>query len=169
MLYAVEEPETTVGRTAPDLDRLLADLTSEERSTIAFLDLQKLKVEQANLSRGAAAALTEPTYGVVACLRMWTLVVERMEHEWSGVDYHMVYEYLNELTVRDTIDNFVEAMPASLARKVNRVLAAVDRRFKAVTTEDGGSELAQYWRPLAEGSETRWWWTRKPTILPPGW
>jgi hypothetical protein len=100
---------------------------------------------------------------------MWTLLVERMEDEWSRVEYHLVDEYLIELTVRDAIEGYVEAMPAALARKVGRVVAMLDHRFEAVTTEDGGSELAQYWLPLAEGREIRWWWTRKPTVLPPGW
>ncbi|MEU8796161.1 hypothetical protein [Spirillospora sp. NPDC048819] len=153
----------------PELRSLVSGLSSEERSTIGMLDLQRLKVEQAGVGAATAAQMTEPLYGVFACLRMWFFLVLRMEQSWPRTDYYMVYEYLNDLTVRDAIEEYLDAMPVGLKAKIGRVVGRLDERYSAVTVDDGGAELAQYWRPLAEGRECRWWWTRKPQELPPGW
>lgn len=148
-----------------EVDRLARRLTPEDRRIIAFLDLQRLQVENA----GRKFQGTEPIYGVLACLRFWGVLIGHMEDGWRGQDFHMVYEYLNDLTVRDGIEEFMEAMPPGLRTKMRVCLDELDRRYQAVTHDDGGAELAQYWRPLAEGLETRWWWTRRPDVLPPGW
>jgi hypothetical protein len=145
-----------------ELDRLL---TPEDRRAIAFLDLQRLQVE--NTDRAFQAC--EPTYGVLNCLRFWETLICRMEDGWPRQDYYLVQEYLNDLTVRDGIEDFIEAMPPALRVKVCSSLDGLDERYRAVTQDDGGAELAQYWRPLAEGREARWWWTRRPDVLPPGW
>jgi hypothetical protein len=112
--------------------------------------------------------MTEPVYGVFACLRGWCFLIERMEREWRCTDYYMVYEYLNALTVRDALDGYLDAMSPSLQEKMRGVVIRFDDRYAAVTVDDGGAEFARYCRPLAEGRETRWWWTRKPLSLPPG-
>jgi hypothetical protein len=148
-----------------ELNRLVRTLTPEDRQVIAFLDLQRLQVENTGLSVQA----TEPTYGVLNCLRFWEILIRRMEDEWRRQDYYLVEEYLNVLTGRDGLEDFIEAMPPASGVKVRSSLDRLDHRYLAVTQEDGGAELAQYWRPLAEGRETRWWWTRRPEVLPPGW
>ncbi|MFC5752179.1 hypothetical protein [Actinomadura rugatobispora] len=153
----------------PELASLSRGLSPEERSTIGMLDLQRLKVEQSGVGTATAAQMTEPLYGVFACLRTWCLLIRRMEQGWPRTDYYMVYEYLNDLTVRDAIEEYLDTMPTGLKEKVRRVVARLDGRYSAVTVDDGGAELAGYWRPLAEGRECRWWWTRKPQELPPGW
>jgi hypothetical protein len=60
-------------------------------------------------------------------------------------------------------------MPPALRAKVSRAVVLIDREYEAATVDDGGGELARYWGPLVEGHETRWWWKRKPRLLPPGW
>ncbi|MFC7262285.1 hypothetical protein [Streptomyces lutosisoli] len=77
--------------------------------------------------------------------------------------------YLNDLTVRDSLEEYVEALPQQVAAKIRGTLDLLDERYTTVTTPDDGAELSPYWRPLAEGREARWWWLRKPTVLPPGW
>ncbi|WP_147341085.1 hypothetical protein [Actinomadura logoneensis] len=132
---------------------------------IALLDLQVLARENA----GRTFRADDPTYSVLNCLRFWEILISRMEDGWSRQDYYMVYGYLNDLDVRGAVEAFLDAMPSSLRAKVGRCVERLDARFRAVTREDGGAELSQYWRPLAEGNEVRWWWTRCPTELPPGW
>jgi hypothetical protein len=148
-----------------EVARLLGGLTLEDRRAIAFLDLQVLTRENADRKFQD----TEPVHGVLNCLRRWEFLVRRMENGWPAQDYYLVYEYLNDLTVRDGIEDFLEAMPTAVHAKFDRCVGRLDARYRDVTHEDGGSELAQYWRPLAEGRETRWWWTRCPLELPPGW
>jgi hypothetical protein len=157
---------STVSSEADALDRRL---TPEDRAAVSLLDLQRLQVERAGVSERTAGQLREPTYGVLSCLRLWQVLIHRMERDWSSTDYYMVYEYLNDLTVRDSLEEYVEALPQQVAAKIRGTLDLLDERYTTVTTPDDGAELSQYWRPLAEGREARWWWLRKPTVLPPGW
>lgn len=146
-------------------DRLVRSLTPEDRQSIALLDLQALARENA----ARAFRASEPAHGVLACLRTWESLIARMEEGWPGQDYFMAGEYLNVLTARDALEDFLEALPASLSAKVGRCVGRLDARYRAVTREDGGAELSHFWQPLAEGREVRWWWTRRPADLPPGW
>lgn len=151
------------------LYQLRKSLTPDEHALIGLLDLQRGTVARPSTGAEFAAELAEPTYGLFASLQMWELLARRMEDEWRGIDYHLVGEYLYELTVRDAIDDYLDAMPQPLRDKVGRLVARIDERFRALTTEDDGAELAQHWKPLADGQEIRWWWTRKPLEFPPGW
>ena len=151
------------------LDQLRKSLTPDEHAIIGLLDLQRSAVRQPSKGAEFAAELTRPTHGLFVRLQMWELLARRMEDEWRGVDYHLVDEYLYELTVRDVIDDYLDAMPRPLRDKVARVVARIDERFRALTSDDGGAELAPHWKPLTDGEEIRWWWTRKPLVLPPGW
>ncbi|MBG6086303.1 hypothetical protein IW256_000416 [Actinomadura viridis] len=92
-----------------------------------------------------------------------------MEDEWVRQDYYLADEYLNVLTSRDRAEDFLEVMPAGLRAKTSRCIDRLDARFRDLTFEDRGAELSKYWYPLAEGQEVRWWWTRRPIDLPPGW
>ncbi|QKG22718.1 hypothetical protein [Actinomadura verrucosospora] len=144
---------------------LVRSLTPEDRQAVALLDLQVLAAENA----GRDFQDTTPTYGVLNCLRFWEILISRMEEGWRRQDYYMVYEYLNVLTVRSGIEEFLDAMPTALRTKTDRCVGRLDARYRAVTYEDGGAELSHYHRPLADGREVRWWYTRRPNELPPGW
>ncbi|MGW4792968.1 hypothetical protein ACWEPC_11215 [Nonomuraea sp. NPDC004297] len=136
---------------------------------INVLDLQRLAVETKDLAPEAAASAKEPIYGVLSSFRMWECLIHEMEEEWPGGGYCMVYEYINDLTVRDGLEEYCEALQGMARTKLAGALDRLDERFRAVTYEDGGAELGRYWRPLAEGRETGWWWTRRPKDLPSGW
>lgn len=151
------------------LDQLWQSVGPEDHAELGLLDLQQLVVEQSRVSAHTAAQIKEPQYGVFACLRMWQALARRMAGDWSDTDYYMVYEYLNILTVRDHIEAYIDAMSPVLTTKIRRAVTGIDAEYRDATVEDGGAELAQYWKALAEGRETRWWWTRKPKVLPPGW
>ncbi|MEV0297731.1 hypothetical protein [Nocardia sp. NPDC050710] len=152
-----------------DLDDLLASLTPDERNAVAALDARRLEVERARLSRVVAAQVSTPMYGAFASLRMWDVLVRNMEDFWSACDYYMVYEYLNMLDVRSGIEENLAEMPTSLQRKVERVVTDLDRRFREVTEDDVGTELARYSKRVASGIDLPWWRTRKPKVLPTGW
>ncbi|MEV7801373.1 hypothetical protein AB0O28_00300 [Microbispora sp. NPDC088329] len=134
------------------MEALAAGLTPEERQELAVLDLQRLVEEKEGMA---------PEYAAWA--------VYDMEQEWPEQDFYMVYEYLNDLTVRDGLEEYCEVSSGKLRAKLRCALDRLDERYRAVTYEDGGAELGQYWRPLSERTETRWWWTRRPNDLPPGW
>ncbi|WP_327358366.1 hypothetical protein [Streptomyces sp. NBC_01304] len=152
-----------------EVDALVRRLTDEDRAAMGLLDLRQLQVEQAGVSEEIARQMLLPRHGVVSCLRMWHVTIGDMEQDWRTNNSYMVYEYLNDLTVRDKLEGYVEALPDPVAAKVRRTLDALDERYMNVTTADGGAELAYYWRALADGRETRWWWLRKPVTLPRGW
>ncbi|WP_327586284.1 hypothetical protein OHA25_04085 [Nonomuraea sp. NBC_00507] len=136
---------------------------------ISVLDLQRLALETKDMAPEYAAQLEEPIHGVLSSLGLWENLIHDMEEGWPGKDYYLVYEYLNDLTVRDGLEEYCDALQGTVRTKLTSALDRLDERYRAVTHEDGGAELAQYWRPLAEGVEIRWWWTRRPNDLPPGW
>ncbi|NRQ32553.1 hypothetical protein HII36_11985 [Nonomuraea sp. NN258] len=134
---------------------------------IRVLDLERLAVERGRVAPEDAGRIQEPVYGVLHSLRMWEVLIRDMEEGWPY--RYLVYEYINDLTVRDGLDEYGEALRGTVRDKFAGALERLDARFRAVTREDGGAELARYWRPVAEGRETRWWWARRPEELPEGW
>lgn len=151
------------------LAALYANLTPTEREVVAELDAQRLELERSGLSPEVAAQVTTPIYGVLACLRMWDHLVRDMESAWADCDYYMVYEYLNILDVRSSINEYLDKMPVRLQHKLRRLVTDLDNRFREVTEYDGGAELRTYSKRLKDGTELGWWWFRKPNVLPPGW
>ncbi len=111
----------------------------------------------------------EPRGGLLDSLRTWEWLVEAMEGGWKAPNTSMVYEYLHELTARDRLEGFRGGMRDPLRYKFDCLLDDLDQRFRTCTFHDQGEELAQYWKPLAEGRETRWYWLRRPITLPPIW
>ncbi|MFG1961810.1 hypothetical protein [Nonomuraea sp. NPDC049028] len=134
---------------------------------IRVLDLQRLAVEKEGRTPEQAAQTRDPIYGVLSSFSIWEDLINDMEEGWPGRDFG--YTYLNDLTVRDGLEEYCEALQGTAHTRLTRTLDRLDERYRAVTHEDGGAQLARYWRPLAVGNETRWWWTRAPNDLPPGW
>ncbi|MEV0381933.1 hypothetical protein [Nonomuraea sp. NPDC050643] len=155
-------------RRGSETEAFAGSLTSDERQPIRVLDRQRLALEKESMPPERAAQYEEPIYGLLSSLKWWADLIHDME-EWPGQDFYPVYEYLNELTIRDGLEEYCEALQGTARTKLTSTLSRLDERYRAVTHEDGGAELARYWRPLAEGKETRWWWTRRPNDLPPGW
>lgn len=71
-----------------------------------------------------------------------------------------IYEYTNDLTVRDRLQRVVQGARPGLRAKLERALAEGDRRFEAATEESA--------RPLGEFGEASppWWWRRMPRRRP---
>jgi hypothetical protein len=80
-------------------------------------------------------------------VRRWTDLVRAVEHGYDD----SIYEYTNDLSVRDRLEDLVTAASPTLRAKLERALAPVDERFTAATEEAA--------RPLGERSP---WWRRVP-------
>jgi hypothetical protein len=84
-------------------------------------------------------------------------------HEWQrfvtaverGYD-DSIYEYTNDLSVRDRLERVVAGAGPGLRAQLERTLAADDARFEAATEEAP--------RPLGATYAT-WWWRRVPRRL----
>jgi hypothetical protein len=81
-------------------------------------------------------------------VRQWTDFVHAVERGYDD----SIYEYTNDLSVRDILQRLLTAASPALRAKLERALAPVDERFTAATEESA--------QPLgtADGS----WWRRVP-------
>jgi hypothetical protein len=84
-----------------------------------------------------------------AMLRRWSDFVTRVERGYDD----SIYEYTNDLSVRDRLERVVSAASPGLRAQLERTLAADDARFEAATEEAE--------RPLG-ATYTTWWWRRVP-------
>jgi hypothetical protein len=94
--------------------------------------------------------LPERTLG--ALLRGWSDLVTGVERGYAD----SIYEYTNDLSVRDRLEGVVQGAGAGLRVKLEGALAEGDRRFEAATEEGA--------RPLGEFGDASppWWWRRVP-------
>ncbi|MFC4011021.1 hypothetical protein ACFOY2_27590 [Nonomuraea purpurea] len=75
---------------------------------IRVLDLQRLALEKESAPERMGQT-EEPIYGVLSSLKWWEDLIHDMEG-WPGQDFYPVYEYLNELTIRDGLEEYCEAL-----------------------------------------------------------
>ena len=67
-----------------------------------------------------------------------------------------IYDYTNELTLRDQADRLLDEIPPILKKKVKNLLSDWDKRFDEATNVVS--------EPLL-GENPQWWWYRIPKIL----
>ena len=108
------------------------DLTQEEREELARL-----------LAELAARAGREDSLG--AMLGRWSAFVTTVERGYED----SIYEYTNDLSVRDRLERVAAGAGPALRAKLARALAADDGRFEAATEEAA--------RPLGADRATAWW------------
>ena len=114
------------------------ELSPEERE-----ELERLLAELARRS-GREDSLS-------AMLRRWSDFVTEVERGYDD----SIYEYTNDLSVRDRLADVAAAAGPGLRAKLDRVPAEDDRRFAAATEASP--------RALGESTEaSRWWWRRVP-------
>jgi hypothetical protein len=82
----------------------------------------------------------------------WARFVTAVERGYDD----SIYEYTNDLTVRDRLERVVSGASPGLRAQLEAKLAPDDRRFEAAT------EAAV--RPLG-ATYTTWWWRRVPRRL----
>lgn len=87
-----------------------------------------------------------------AMLRRWSAFVTQVDRGYDD----SIYEYTNDLSVRDRLERLVQGAGPALRAELERVLAEDDRRFAAATDDSA--------RALGEFGETSppWWWRRVP-------
>jgi hypothetical protein len=114
------------------------DLTEEEREELGRL-----------LAELAARTGREDSLG--AMLGRWSSFVTDVERGYDD----SIYEYTNDLSVRDRLESVVEGAGPGLRAKLDASLAEDDRRFAAATQEAA--------RPLGEFMDAGpSWWRRVP-------
>jgi hypothetical protein len=85
-------------------------------------------------------------------LRRWSGFVTEVERGYDD----SIYEYTNDLSVRDRLASVAASAGPGLRAKLDGVLAEDDRRFVAAT-----EETARALREVTEASPS-WWWRRVP-------
>ena len=114
------------------------DLTREEREELARL-LAEL------------AARTGREDSLDAMLGRWSAFVTSVERGYED----SIYEYTNDLSVRDRLESVAAGAGPALRVKLQRASGEDDRRFEAATQE-AGHPLGEF----AEGAPP--WWRRVP-------
>jgi len=84
-----------------------------------------------------------------ALLQKWSRFVTAVERGYDD----SIYEYTNDLSVRDRLERVIACASPGLRAQLEGVLAAEDKRFEAATEEAA--------RPLGV-AYTGWWWRRVP-------
>lgn len=118
---------------------LRVELNPEERS------------ELESLLRQTAAESTQRSLNEL--LGHWSDFVRAVERGYDD----SVYEYTNDLSVRDRLEKLVAAASPTLRQKLESVIAPVDERF-AVATEPAARSLSETVGNVAS------WWRRVPKL-----
>ena len=87
-----------------------------------------------------------------AMLHRWSRLVTQVERGYDD----SIYEYTNDLSVRDRLERVVQGARPGLRAKLEGRVAEDDRRFDAATEDSR--------RPLGDVAEVtpHWWWRRVP-------
>jgi hypothetical protein len=107
-------------------------------------DLELDQEERDELAR----LLGEDSLG--ALLTSWRRFVSEVERGYDD----SIYEYTNDLSVRDRLERVVTGAGPALRAKLEAAAAEGDRRFEAATEEAA--------RPLSALADPPWWWRRVP-------
>jgi hypothetical protein len=101
----------------------------------------------ASMSRRAGHQLTLPLL-----LERWENFVFKVEEGYND----SIYEYTNDLSVRDLLQVVVDNCPLTLRNKLIGILQARDERFQKATVKSDHSVLPDKVKSQA------WWWFRVP-------
>lgn len=91
---------------------------------------------------------------VSGMVESWKGLVDEIER---GYD-EMIYEYTNDLSVRELLQELIDALPAGSVRSwVTREVEATDARYREATRE--------VQEPIHGGRDAEWWYWRVPNVL----
>jgi hypothetical protein len=114
------------------------DLAANERTALEEL------LERLNKEWGRSASFND-------MLSRWQAFVTAVEKGYED----SIYEYTNDLSVRDRLEALLSAAPPSLRLKLESTISPYDRRFTEATDQAA--------RSLSEaGGEVASWWHRVP-------
>lgn len=86
-------------------------------------------------------------------LRRWEALVQEVERAYKLT----AYDYMNDLAVRDRLEQIAPLLSPGLRRKMNVTLAPLDERFRIATVSAD--------KPL--GNKPYFWWKRIPRSRDP--
>jgi hypothetical protein len=150
---------------APQTERVWQALPEEHLRLIAEVDQRELEYQRGRVAPRVAARLSEPTYSVRNRLRAWEGLIGRMDSGWPPDGVYQPEEYVNDLTVRDNLEEIVRAFPSGLRSTLRGLLDSLDDRFRGHTADDGGAALGPWTRPAEDPRTRNWWWHRSPPLL----
>ncbi|RNL84974.1 hypothetical protein [Halostreptopolyspora alba] len=147
----------------PDTEAAWAQLSEWELAAIREVDQDRLRVERSRVAAWVAERITEPTSSTWNRFRDWERLTRRMMRAWAPDGYYVIEEYINDLEIRDALEDVVGSLDSDTLRGL---LTVLDERFIAHTVADGGDELRPHYRYLRSGAELSWIWYRRPISLP---
>ncbi|MCL2849519.1 MAG: hypothetical protein FWE61_05695 [Micrococcales bacterium] len=99
----------------------------------------------------------------------WTAWVERFDAERvfpaSDMSVRTEHDFAGALFCRDRAEQAFQALPASLAAKVEPYLDAGDQRFRGFTVPDSGETMVDI-AGIDATYVRKWWWFRMPVDGP---
>jgi hypothetical protein len=114
------------------------ELTSDERALLEQL------LEDLSQETGRPVSFND-------MLSRWRAFVSAVERGYGD----SIYEYTNDLSVRDRLEAVLNASSSGLRSKLEEAISPIDRRFME-TTEEAATPLSQATGDLAS------WWRRVP-------
>jgi hypothetical protein len=117
----------------------------------ARLDLSREEQEELARLLAEMAARTGRQDSLNALLGSWSAFVTTVERGYED----SIYEYTNDLSVRDRLEDIAAEAGPSLHAKLQGALGEDDRRF-AAATQDADRALGEF----ADGGRS--WWRRVP-------
>jgi hypothetical protein len=117
-----------------------------------------LSEEEGRLLREILADLSsraDQSMSLSQLLDDWQSFVTRVDRGYDD----SIYEYTNDLSIRDLLAKILERSPVPLAGKLRAVIDVWDLRFEH-TTIPASRSLAAAGKPAAA-----WWWLRGPMKL----
>ncbi|HYZ79082.1 MAG TPA: hypothetical protein VE596_17080 [Gaiellaceae bacterium] len=118
----------------------------EAKEHLALID-RKLEEMRARAKQPAPRTLTGLIGG-------WREVIDQIEDGYED----NVYEYWNDVSVRDLLDEVLAVVPEGSVRAwVTKEVEELDYRYRRATDEID--------RPIFGSGDSRWWWLRVPNVL----
>ncbi|MFE1830829.1 hypothetical protein [Streptomyces yangpuensis] len=97
----------------------------------------------------------------------WEAMISRMAADWPPSHWYGAEMYREDLQSRDQLELALTTLNPEARATVAAVLPALDARFRSLTVDDGGSELATALRPTAQDLPVEpWYWRRRPARAP---
>lgn len=121
--------------------------------------LRQLSSEEARSLDAALASLSERAkhqFSLNRLLQQWSYFVSRVEQGYEET----IYEYINDLSSRDALEEVLLKVPPSLSEKLLVLIQPLDERFNNVT-----QEVERPLLPSATGELPAHWWFRVPKML----
>lgn len=114
----------------------------------AGLNTEEAREAQECLDRQSLVASQPVTLN--ALMSNWCAFVREVERGYTD----SIYEYTNDLSVRDVLDDLSLGVRSTTRAKIIAALSSWDQRFYAATRSIS--------KPLAQSKKNRTWWSRVP-------